>query len=225
MAACVGGGYLLGASKVLTISEDAKEQYEKNKKEELKQEENNEDSNNSNEETKDLDLTKALNSNNIYDNPTPNEQDVGFELKINDDKKSVSLTINEKGSKLISEVIHSTWSTESITRQLKGFDKNIKSTFIGGAGQDAVGTIFFFLMEDGTVEYIKLFNPTVDSQGNHYYEINIYDENAKINTVENVNNVIKFYGANAHLPNSTGHFTTLAAKKDGSFYDLGEIIK
>lgn len=178
------------------------------------------------EEVKDLDLSKALNTNGYnYSEVSGQDQDAGFSLKINDDKKSVTVTIYEKGSKLISDVIHSTWGTDPIDKQITGFNKKIKSTYIGGLGHDSTGTIFYFIMEDGTVTYTKLFEKALNADGTMYYNTKILENQLSINTIDNIDGIIKLYGANANAPMSTGFYTTLAAKKDGSFYDLGQIIK
>lgn len=202
--------------------EKAKNQKEQNTTAEVETEEEEEET----EEVKDLDLSKALNTNGYtYSDVTSQNQDVGFSLKINDDKQSVTVTIYEAGSKLISNVIHSTWTADPVNKQITGFNKKIKSTYIGGLGQDSVGTIFFFIMEDGTITYTKLFEKALNADGTMYYDTKILDNAMSINTVDNVDGIIKLYGANANAPMSTGAYTILAAKKDGSFYDLGQIIK
>ena len=38
-----------------------------------------------------------------------------------------------------------------------GFDKNVANAYVGELGQDSKGTTLFYVMEDGTVEYTKIF--------------------------------------------------------------------
>ena len=173
-------------------------------------------------EIKELDLSKSLNTTGYtYDSLTDKDEDVGFSLKINEDKKSVTVTIDEKGSKLISNATTSTWSTEPYDEQISGFNKNIKSTFISGIGQSAESTIFFFIMEDGTLQYVKLFERKSNDDGTTYYSKDM----TTIQEVPDVEGIVKLYGSNSFAPQSTGYYTTLAAKADGSFYDLSQIIK
>ena len=183
---------------------------------------------------KPLDITKSLNTTGItYSNPQGGMDTLGLSMKVNDDKKSVTLSIdwNVFGQ-------HSgatAWAPEVVDYQITNFSKNVVSTFIGGVGQDVKGTVLFYLMEDGTVGYTPLFNLKTDSQNNTYYEMNytyVKDAEGKVtNTtfevtgvLENVNNVIKLYNVSASN-GMTGYSTTIGATKDGSFYDLGSILQ
>ena len=86
-------------------------------------------------------------------------------------------------------------------------------------------------MEDGTVEYTKVFN-LVENVG---YNVNYtYDKdtNGSIigqhfesqGKVKNVEGTVKIYTAQVSN-GQTGYMTTIAAKRDGSFYDLGYAIR
>ena len=85
--------------------------------------------------------------------------------------------------------------------------------------------MFFFIMEDGTLQYARVFDKRNNADGTTYYGTNINDEKLTIEDVTGVEGIVKLYGANTHAPQSTGYYTTLAAKVDGSFYDLSQIIK
>ena len=205
---------------------ESKEEKTTKKEEEKPAEETTNDENTQSEEVRDIDLSKSLNTTNYtYNSLNDKDTDVGIVLNINEDKKSVTAVVYEKGSKLISNLTHSTWSSDPINKTISGFNKNIESTFICGIGQSVESTKLFFIMEDGTVQYANLFDLKTDGQGNKYYSTELYNERLVINEIPNVTEIIKLYGANAHAPQSTGHYTTLAAKKNGTFYDLGEIIK
>ena len=97
-----------------------------------------------------------------------------------------------------------------------------------------MGITLMFLMEDGTGEYMPMFNKK-DAQSNSYYEINYTYEYSTDNrvtgehfetkgTVNNVKNVIKLYSVSVSVPNGGGAVTVIGATKDGSFYDIGNEI-
>ena len=224
---CVGMGTFIFVNKDKLFAKESEKTTESGEKEQSteKEEEQNTPTE-TKEEVKTIDLSKSLNTNGYtYNSLTDKDENVGFSLKINDDKKSVTVTIYEKGSKMISENTHSTWSKDPIDKQITGFTKNIKSTYIGGLGQDSTGTTFYYIMEDGTLTYSKVFELAYNRDGTTYYDTKLLENALTVKTVDNVDGIIKLYGANASAPQSSGYYTTLAAKKDGSFYDLSKIIK
>lgn len=216
LVAAALGGYLAGASRIANEVVEQKKEVEEKVKVTNKE---------TPTEVKEIDLSKSLNTKNYtYSSLTDKDQDLGITIKINNDKKGVTVSYNTKALNSISSVTHST-SGDNYSNEIKGFNKNIKSTFISGIGQDITGTVLFFLTEDNTVQYVKLFNRETDSQGNTYYTTywSHGDNTTPIST--DTNDVVKLYGANASAPMSSGFYTTLAAKADGSFYDLNEIVK
>ena len=184
------------------------------------------------EEIKELDLSKSLNTENVnYSNATDVSSDYGLSMEINSDKKSVTLKVDWNKFGPLSTV--SAISTDSKDYQITGFKRDVVGTFVGDLGQDAMGITLFYLMSDGTVEYTPVFVKKQDTQGNMYYDINYTYEktsDGKITnsyfetngTISNVSGVIKLYNADAY--NMTGGKTVLGALKDGSFYDLGYVI-
>ena len=75
-------------------------------------------------------------------------------------------------------------------------------------------------MEDNTVSYMPMFIWKKDTQGNGYSQMNYTNDNFVIKGVlPTAKDVINLYIANAS--NGSGYITTIAATKDGSFYDLG----
>lgn len=175
---------------------------------------------------KEIDPTKPLNTNgNTYSDISDKKEDVGIDIKINDDKQSITISFHEKANKTIADVTHSTYTTETVEKTITGFNKNIKSTYISCNGQDVTGIVFYFLMEDNTIKFIKWFNQKTDASGNTYYDTALHRGESTILNVDNVDGIVKLYGANVSAPMSSGAHTTLAATKDGSFYDLGVIIK
>lgn len=102
----------------------------------------------------------------------------------------------------------------------KTFDKKITQILVGGFGQDAVGAVALYLMEDGTIQYTPL-----------YKEIRYpnKDENQRFNsygTLEGVEGVVSMFSANAIVKQGAGsYFTILAKKSDGNYYDLSKNLK
>ena len=173
---------------------------------------------------KKLDLSKSLNTTGVkYSNPSTKEGDFGISMSINDDKKYVTMGINWPKFGPLSG--SSAYSENTEYYQINGFSKKIKSTFIGSLGQDSVGITLFFIMEDGTVEYMPMFI----NKGDHYEMNYQYNSEGKVDSfkvsgiLSNVEDVYKLYNVNASK--GVGSWgTTIGVKKDGSFYDLGAII-
>jgi len=91
---------------------------------------------------------------------------------------------------------------------INNFSGNVIDVYILGYGQ-GVDEYLFFLMEDGTVEYMPLDGRTIGK--------NEYRSYGKIDGVENVVELLE-------CGNSGTTRTPIALTKDGSFYDLGKII-
>lgn len=99
----------------------------------------------------------------------------------------------------------------------KTFDKKITQVLVGGTGQDAVGAVILYLMEDGTVQYTPLFKEA---------KYPPQDENQKFNsygTLEGVEDVVSLMQADAVVPQGVGSYVTILAKRsDGNYYDLSK---
>lgn len=192
------------------------------------------------EEIKPLDLTKSLNTKGT-DYINPNDEilsNYGLSMKVNDDKKSITLTIDWKVfKKIVASIVYGGVAGDEVeTSQITGFDKEIKSVFIGELGQDAQGLTLFYLMDDGTVEYTKVFIQKTDNANNKYYAVNWTYENApdgkitgvhfaSMGAINGVSDVIKLYNLDAYSQTGAGWRTTIGATKDGSFYDLENDMK
>ena len=189
---------------------------------------NNSVNTNTNNEIKELNLEKSLNTSNInYNNASDQEGNYGLKLKVNNNK-TATLTIDWK---IFGKITTSGSSGEVKNYLVNGFTKNIKSTFIGDLGQHYSGITLFFIMEDNTVEYVKVFKKVENTDGSIYYNLNAkIDSNGNSGeftsqgTIKGVNNVIKLYNADTSSKNAAGYRTVLGATKDGSFYDLGSAI-
>jgi len=183
------------------------------------------------EETKPVDLTKCLNCNEnwVFNDATTNDSATHFTLK--NDNNHVSLSINWKTFCEFSGA--SSCSNDTLTYEIKGINKTVESTIVGGSGQSIEATTFYYLLEDGTVEYTKLFAQKEDNQGNKYFQINYSidrdntDQNGNPTTyfasqgsIAGVKGIVKLYNVSVSVKNGSGWSTTIGAKADGSFYDL-----
>lgn len=228
LAIILGMGIYIAYDKGIIFASVEKE-TNKNKNED-KVESN--EKNNDHEEVKELDLSKCLNNSQVnYSNASDVAGNYGLSMEINPDKKSISLKIDWAIFGPLSSA--TAWVEEVKTYQITGFSKNINAVFVGDLGQSATGITLFYLMSDKTIEYTPMFNRKLDSQNNSYYEMNYsydYSPDGKITnsyfstkgTINGVNDVVKLYTADAS--NGAGWKTTIAAKTDGSFYDLGALI-
>lgn len=91
------------------------------------------------------------------------------------------------------------------------FSKKVASVTVGGAGQGVGSETFFFLMEDGTVEYMPA------------HEAILNDDYRSHGALKGVSDVVQIVMAHVHYHNYVGgHATTIAITSDGSFYDLFE---
>ena len=143
------------------ITEKSKKEINKSKDKVIKE----------NDEIKSLDLTKSLNTTNyIYENPVVAITSAGLTVKVNNDKKTVTLTIDWKTFGPLTSA--TAYSSESQDYIIKGFDKNVKAAYIGELGQSPVTLTLFFIMEDGTVSYMPMFVQATDQAGNMRYDVN-----------------------------------------------------
>ncbi len=94
------------------------------------------------------------------------------------------------------------------------FDKEVADVYFGGWGQMSGGESLFFLMKDGTVEYMPFIRALTNNDVRSYGKI------------DGVDGVVKLQMASvsyADMPG--GHVTTLAVKNDGTFYDIAQILR
>lgn len=83
-----------------------------------------------------------------------------------------------------------------------------------GFGQAVGYEVLFFLMEDGTVEYIPLAKATKEGNIKSYGKLN------------NITNVIKFYSGSSCSKTGPGcGMQSLAQRADGNYYELYEAVK
>ena len=94
------------------------------------------------------------------------------------------------------------------------FNNKVNDVLFSGIGQDRTGDIILFLMEDGTIAYIPVYQ-TLSTNG--------VEGLTTYQTISNVKDVVKFYTASVTSGTSSG-VTVLAQTKDGTLYDLAPMI-
>ena len=163
----------------------------------------------------DFDTSKVINGNGTQYYLT--NYNGTIDIRLDETRKIATLNYNRK---ILSETYGLNWDTTGIDeytyedKQLT-FDKNIKDIFYGGVGQDVSGDIILFLMEDGTVEYIPVYQALATSG---------VDGLVSYGTLQGVEDIIKFYTAYAMVGLTGNYSTTLIQTKDGTLYDLAPII-
>lgn len=189
-------------------------QAEEPKKTETNNEENNETEEDVNDNSLDFDTSKIVNSNS--DTYTLVNNGHTINISLDETRKVVTLSYNRK---VLSDTYTLNWDLTGVedyvyeNKQLN-FEKEIKDIYFGGIGQDATGDIILFLMSDGTVEYIPVYQALLSNgiEGLTSYGV-----------LPNITDVVKFYTVNASAGMS-GSVSILAQTKDGTLYDLAPII-
>lgn len=189
-------------------------QAEEPEKTETNNEENNETEEDVNDNSLDFDTSKIVNSNS--DTYTLVNNGHTINISLDETRKVVTLSYNRK---VLSDTYTLNWDLTGVedyvyeNKQLN-FEKEIKDIYFGGIGQDATGDIILFLMSDGTVEYIPVYQALLSNgiEGLTSYGV-----------LPNITDVVKFYTVNASAGMS-GSVSILAQTKDGTLYDLAPII-
>lgn len=189
-------------------------QVEETEKTETNNEENNEAEEEVSDNSLDFDTSKIINGN--ADTYTLVNNGHTINASLDETRKVVTLSYNRK---VLSDTYTLNWDLTGVedyvyeNKQLT-FEKEIKDIYFGGIGQDATGDIILFLMSDGTVEYIPVYQALLSNgiEGLTSYGV-----------LPNITDVVKFYMVNASAGMS-GSVSILAQTKDGTLYDLAPII-
>ena len=154
---------------------------------------------------------KNSNGNKYYIN---NNNSMGINARLNDDKKSVELTVEwYKINQIYGNTNHPDSQQNIGTPYTIKLNNEISDIYLGGFGQDAGEETLFFLMKDKTVEYMPIKKATEK------------DNFSSFGKLSGVDGVIKFLTADTYSSQGSGWVTTLAQKEDGTFIDLNPIIK
>ncbi len=187
------------------------------------------------EDVKELDITNCLNGVEgvTYSKPKVVTSAYGLEVKINDDKLGVTVSVDGTGvfNKNVSTITSHERDESNYNLVVNGFDKKIDKVFIGEFGQDATGITLIYLMEDKTVSYTRLFKKNYDDANTLYFTLNNVSEsnnNFIFNVDEDyteIGDIVGIYNAEYSIPNGGGASTVIASLKDGSFYDLSKYME
>ena len=90
-------------------------------------------------------------------------------------------------------------------------DRKVQNVYNMGAGQSSLSNFIFFLMEDGTVEYMPLAYAMKNDDFRSY---------GKIEGVENIIDMVPAYIAGGQGAGSG--YTVLLIQEDGTAYDIGD---
>ncbi len=140
------------------------------------------------------------------------EEFYGLELNVQPDKKTVGISVDV--NKFKANLPDINIGNENIYKTYT-FDKEIYDIFIGGFGQDIhTNEMAFFILSDGTVEYINI---------KEAIENDTYQSNGKIS---NLTDIVGIQMANVSSKDGPGgYITTIAYNKDGKFYDIDKELK
>ncbi len=174
-----------------------------------------------------VDLSKSLNP---YDGYFKYEIDdyihnsYGLSMKINDDKKSVSLKIDFNKVK---KELGSSEETSSFIEQyeITGFNQKIEKIYFGEMAHTSLGDVLLYLMEDKTIMYTRLFDNKTSCK---YHPFICTSDDIKQldftpHLIEKVSNVVDIYNTRVFFTTG-GSRSPIAVTSDGSFYDLSKFI-
>lgn len=163
----------------------------------------------------DFDISKIANSNaDTYELQNYNGT---INVRLDETRKLATLSFNRK---TLSDTYALNWDTTGVVEgtvedKTITFNQGIKDIYVGGIGQDMSGDIILFLMDDGTVEYIPVYQ-ALSTSG--------VDGLISYGTLQDLKDIVKFYSVGA-IRNPVGSsVTVLAQTKDGTLYDLAPII-
>ncbi len=151
-----------------------------------------------------FDSNKCINNNEMNYEITNSEFDVNVTL--NSDKKSVIFS-GDWGLFGDNEV--------SFEYNINNFQNEISDVLIGIFGWDGYSASIIYLMEDGTVEYTPIRKAKEENNFKSY---------GKINEVEDIVSIKRIIGKQKNSPVGGG-YSVAAQKKDGTFYDLANLIE
>ena len=190
-------------------------QVEETEKTETNNEENNEAEEEVSDNSLDFDTSKIVNSNaDTYELQNYNGT---INVRLDETRKLATLSFNRK---TLSDTYALNWDTTGVVEgtvedKTITFNQGIKDIYVGGIGQDMSGDIILFLMDDGTVEYIPVYQ-ALSTSG--------VDGLISYGTLQDLKDIVKFYSVGA-IRNPVGSsVTVLAQTKDGTLYDLAPII-
>ena len=139
-----------------------------------------------------------------------------IDVSIDETGKVATLSYNRK---TLSDTYLLNWDLTGVEEgvmesQTITFNGKVNDVLFSSIGQDATGDAILFLMEDGTIAYIPVYQSLTTNgvEGLTTYQ-----------TISIIKDIVKFYTANVTSGTSSS-VTVLAQAKDGTLYDLAPII-
>lgn len=139
-----------------------------------------------------------------------------IDVSIDETGKVATLSYNRK---TLSDTYLLNWDLTGVEEgvlesQTITFNGKVNDVLFSSIGQDATGDAILFLMEDGTIAYIPVYQSLTTNgvEGLTTYQ-----------TISIIKDIVKFYTANVASGTSSS-VTVLAQAKDGTLYDLAPII-
>jgi hypothetical protein len=90
--------------------------------------------------------------------------------------------------------------------------KKVVDVYIKGMGQAVGNEVLYFLMEDGTVQYMPVRKAIQNSDFKSY------------GNIEELSNIVEIVDGSAGMVNGPGYLTPFAITKDGECYELSAIV-
>lgn len=205
-------GIIFATYELGYLTFDTKEENETVEPDTNQESENVEDTNNI---SLDFDTSKIVNS--TADSYELENYNGTIDVRLDETRKIATLGFNRKN---LSDTYILNWDTTgvedgTVENKTVTFNQGIKDIYVGGIGQDMSGDIILFLMDDGTVEYIPVYQAL---------STNGIDGLVSYGTLKDLKDVVKFYSAGAIRNPAGSSVTVLAQTKDGTIYDLAPII-
>lgn len=139
----------------------------------------------------------------------------GVSAYINDDGKTVGFNVN---GNVIKEKYTDVNITEYKTYSITNFSKKVVKVYIEGMGHGIGNEVLYFIMEDGTVEYMPIYKALKVQEFKSYGKL------------ENVSNIVEIATGMAQASedgsgNGPSWNTVFAINYEGNYYDIGDIVE
>lgn len=136
---------------------------------------------------------------------------------IDDNGKTVALNVNWNNAKEMYPELDNTmqgYKNYSITN----FSKKVVNVYIFGMGQAVGSEVLYFLMEDGTVEYMPIYKSLKEK---------LFKSYGKINNISDIVDIARgTVRANEDgSGNGPGWLSVFAINNEGNYYDIGSMIQ
>lgn len=144
------------------------------------------------------------------------QADFGLSMYVLEDGKSVKISFSPT---TVNTMYQLNVGTEFFEKEIS-FDKKVVQLFFGGFGQGAGCETIFFLMEDGTIEYIPFYK---ELKKENWASLPLSEKMNSYGKIDGVTDVVRIYTLDI-TSGFSGYVSVGAARKDNSFYNLNEFL-